>query len=232
LLCSSARRIQLVAQGLAPRKLPGQRLRVLLAGPVGRNGTRHQLGDLQLQLFHQLTGAIVSHRAVLACVGLDPGPVDADQPDLQQLQLPGQKQNVQEALADRRKVLAPKRRDRVMVGMHVGRHEANPDVPVRRPFDPAARENPVGIAIDQQRQHHPRVILRRPRAAMIDLEGTHLDALDRLDHEMRQIILRDPVPKIGWKQKRLTPITVYKLAHGEILYQNHPKVRQTVRKLK
>ncbi len=44
---------------------------------------------------------------------------------------------------------------------------------------------------------------------------------------MRQIILRDPVPKIGWKQKRLTPITVYKFAHARILYQNHPKVRQT-----
>ena len=30
---------------------------------------------------------------------------------------------------------------------------------------------------------------------MVHLEGAHLDALDRLDHEVRQIILRDPVPE-------------------------------------
>ena len=43
---------------------------------------------------------------------------------------------------------------------------------------------------------------------MVHLEGAYLDALDRLDHEMRQIILRDPVPKIGRKQKSLVPLAV------------------------
>ena len=42
-------------------------------------------------------------------------------------------------------------------------------------------------------------------ATMVD---PHLDPLDRLDHEVRQIILRDPVPKIGRKQKRLVPLAV------------------------
>ena len=63
---------------------------------------------------------------------------------------------------------------------------------------------------------------------MVDLEGAHLDPLDRLDHEVRQIILRDPVPKIGRKQKRLVPLAVDKFAHGEILTENLPKVRHTV----
>ena len=44
---------------------------------------------------------------------------------------------------------------------------------------------------------------------------------------MRQIILRDPVPKIGRKQKRLVPLAVDKFAHGEILTENLPKVRHT-----
>ena len=52
---------------------------------------------------------------------------------------------------------------------------------------------------------------------MVHLEGAHLDALDRLDHEVRQIILRDPVPKIGRKQKCLVPLTVDKFVHGPIL---------------
>ena len=64
---------------------------------------------------------------------------------------------------------------------------------------------------------------------MVDLEGAHLDPLDRLDHEVRQIILRDPVPKIGRKQKRLVPLAVDKFAHGEILTENLPKVRHTAR---
>ena len=116
-----------------------------------------------------------------------------------------------------------------MVGMDIGGHEAHPDIAVRRALDPPAREDPVGIAIDQQRQHHPRVILRRAGATMVDLEGAHLDPLDRLDHEVRQIILRDPVPKIGRKQKRLVPLAVDKFAHGEILTENLPKVRHTAR---
>ena len=47
---------------------------------------------------------------------------------------------------------------------------------------------------------------------MVHLEGAQTDALDRLDHEMRQIIRRDPVPQIGRKQKRLVPITVNEVA--------------------
>jgi len=216
-----------VAQSLPARDLLRQGLGILLATAVQGLRSRHQLRDLQLQLIDQRTGAIISHRAVLRAIGIKLRPVNADNPDLHQLQLLGQKQNLQETLANRREVLAPKGRNRIMVGMVVGGHEAHPDIPVRRALDPAARENPVGIAVNQKRQHHSRVILRRARAAMVHLEGAHPDALDRLDHEVRQIILRDPVPKIGRKQKRLVPITVYEVAHDPILNQNHLKVRQT-----
>ena len=92
-------------------------------------------------------------------------------------------------------------------------------------------KNPVGVAVDQQRQHHPGVILRRAGAAMVHLEGAQIDAFDRLDHEMRQIIRRDPVPQIGRKQKRLVPITVHEVAHPAILREIQPKVRQTARVL-
>jgi len=95
----------------------------------------------------------------------------------------------------------PEARDRVVVRVPVRRHEAHPDVAMRRALDPPDREYPVGMAVDQRRQHYPRVILRRARAAMVDLEGAQIDALDRRDHEVRQIILWDPVPKFGRKQK-------------------------------
>ena len=223
------RRIQPIAQGLPACDLLGQRLGVVLTLAVGRRGTLHQIRDVQLELIDQLARPLISHRTVLARRGLELAAVDADKPDLDKLQLLGQQQNLQETLAKRRQVVAPKGRDRVMVGMDIGGHEAHPDIAVRRALDPPAREDPVGIAIDQQRQHHPRVILRRAGATMVDLEGAHLDPLDRLDHEVRQIILRDPVPKIGRKQKRLVPLAVDKFAHGEILTENLPKVRHTAR---
>ena len=56
-------------------------------------------------------------------------------------------QNLQETLAKRCQVVAPKGRDRVMVGMDIGGHEAHPDIAVRRALDPPAREDPVGIAM-------------------------------------------------------------------------------------
>ena len=52
---------------------------------------------------------------------------------------------------------------------------------------------------------------------MIDLERRHIDALNRLDHEMNQIIRGDPVTEIGWKQKCLRPITVNEVAHPTML---------------
>ncbi len=52
---------------------------------------------------------------------------------------------------------------------------------------------------------------------MVHLEGAQIDALDRLDHEVRQITRREPVPQIGRKQKRLLPITVDEIAHAAIL---------------
>ena len=78
-----------------------------------------------------------------------------------------------------------------MIRVPVRRNKANPDIAVRRPLDPTAGEEPVGVAVDQQRQHHPGVILRRARASIVHLEGTQIDALHRLDHEVRQIIRRE-----------------------------------------
>ena len=118
-------------------------------------------------------------------------------------------------------------RDRVMVGVTVRRDEANPDITVRRTLDPTAGKDPVGVAVNHQRQHHPGVILRRARATMVHLEGAQIDTLHSLDHEVPQIIRRDPVSKIGRKQKRLLPITVHEVAHAAILSEIQPKVRQT-----
>ena len=60
---------------------------------------------------------------------------------------------------------------------------------------------------------------------MVHLEGAQIDTLHRLDHEVSQIIRREPVPQIGRKQKRLVPITLDEVSHRAILREIQPKVR-------
>ena len=164
-----------IAQGLPACDLPA---------PGGRPHPRRRpprhapSDDVQLELIDQLARPLISH-PMLARRGLELAAVDADKPDLDKLQLLGQ-QNLHS-----RQTPPGCRAERSRVSWSGWTlHEAHPDIAVRRALDPP------GIAIDQQRQHHPRVILRRAGATMVDLEGAHLDPLDRLDHEVRQIILR------------------------------------------
>ncbi len=107
-LQTTPRRRQLIAQRRLAREFLRQALRILLATAVRCLSAGHQRRDLQLQLCRQLTGAIVSHRAVLAPIGVNLRPVNAHNTNLHKLQLLGQQQNLQETLGNRREVLAPK----------------------------------------------------------------------------------------------------------------------------
>ncbi len=51
----------------------------------------------------------------------------------------------------------------------------------------------MGMAVDQQGQHHARFVLRRARTALIDLELVHLHQFHGLEHEMCQILLGNPL---------------------------------------
>jgi hypothetical protein len=71
---------------------------------------------------------------------------------------------------ERGPVLAPERRDRVVIRVLIGGDKPHADVAIGRPLQTARGENTVRIAINQQRQHHPRMIPRLARAAVVDLE--------------------------------------------------------------
>lgn len=88
---------------------------------------------------------------------------------------------VDKGLADRIEVLATERGDGVVVLMCVARQIADRHVAVRVPLNLVAGKNAVGVAVDQQGQHHLRRILRRAAAATIDVEPPQPYAFDRLD---------------------------------------------------
>ena len=69
--------------------------------------------------------------------------------------------------------------------------------------DAARGEYPAGITADQQCQHHPRVILRLAAARAADVKRRHINALNRFNYEMGQIIIGHPILQIRRQQKPL-----------------------------
>lgn len=93
-----------------------------------------------------------------------------------------------------------------MVRVRVGGHEARPDVPVGCPLDPPRRKHPLGIAVDQQRQHQPRVVLRLAARLRIHPKLPQPNAVNRRHDEMRDIVLGYPILQIGRQQKGLRAV--------------------------
>ena len=54
--------------------------------------------------------------------------------------------------------------------MRIGGDEAGADVAIPRPLDPPRGEHAVGIAVDEQRQHQPRVVLRLAAGLRVGVE--------------------------------------------------------------
>ena len=100
-----------------------------------------------------------------------------------------------------------------MIRVGIGRNVAHPDIPIGGTLNPPAGEYPVGIAVNQKGQHHPGVVLRIPRTTFVDLEAFHAHPLDRLQHKMRQVVLRNPVAQVGRQKKSLVTIRSHKIAH-------------------
>ena len=75
-------------------------------------------------------------------------------------------------------------------------------------------EHPVGVAVNQQRQHHPRVVLRRAAAALIHPKSVHRHPLHRRQHEMRQVVLGHPLTQVHRQQHRLPGVRFDELFHA------------------
>ena len=133
----------LLAQRLPAGDLVGQSLLVVGPRGIGLFGLVHELLDLQLQLLLQFAGPLVTQGLVLRGVRFDVGAVDADRPDLQQLQLMGQFEHLQERHADRLDVVAAEGADGVVVRMGVRRQVAHCHIAVCGPLNAPGRENPL-----------------------------------------------------------------------------------------
>src|SRR6187200_2856373 len=104
---------------------------------------------------------------MLAAIGLQACAVDGNCPDPQQPKLLRQFQNPQKTRAKCLEVLPPELANRVVIGVGVARQIAYRKVVVSSRLDAPAAEDPVAVAVDQQRQHHPRRELRTAATALV-----------------------------------------------------------------
>ena len=210
---------------LAPGQFLGHRHPVGHIRPIGRLRQRHQLRHLGLQPGFELAGVFPRQRAVPARVGVHLGAVQRHRAELQHPGFPGQQQHLDEQPFDPVEKTPPERGDGIVVGMIVGRDEAESDRIIGRALQLAARKHPRGVAVDQKPQQHARVIGRRARAAIGLHERREVQLLDHLDHEARQMPLGKPFLHRRRQQKPRLPVDRSEIAHDGL---HHARANQLI----
>jgi hypothetical protein len=137
---------------LAARQFIGDRHAVGEVRAVRRLGLGQQVGDLGLQLRLNLSGVLIGQRAVPAGVGMDLRSVERHRAHPEQAHLARQFEHLDKQLRDLPKKAPPERRDGVVVGVLVGRDEAERHRVIGRALQLAAGEHPRGVAIHQDAQ--------------------------------------------------------------------------------
>jgi hypothetical protein len=99
--------------------------------------------------------------------------------------------------------------DRRVIGPLLRRDHPERHVLDARPLDHPRGPRSTRIRVEQQRQHHRRLIGRpaAPVLAVGRIERRHIDPLDGIDHEPREVFLRQPIPDVRRQQERLLTIT-------------------------
>jgi len=127
-------------------------------------------------------------------------------------------------------------RDRCVIGPLLRRQDTERHVLFARPLDLPRRACPARVRVQQQRDHHRRVI-RRPAAPVPPIDGierVEVELAHGVDDEPRQVALRQPLPHIRRHQKRLLAITRDKaLAHHRIVLNppdDTPTLRDSLRR--
>jgi hypothetical protein len=181
---------------------------------VSRFRPLDQFRHFGLELGLQLLGVAVTHRTVARGVGMHLGPVQAHRAQLQHPHLPGVAQHLHEDCLDLPQEPLAETVDRVVIRMGVRRDVAKGDRVIARPFQGPAGERASGIAIEQQRHQHPRVMRLTAATGIALLKARQIELLDHVDHEPRQMIFRQPLLHTRWKQKLRIAINRNKARHG------------------
>ena len=128
--------------------------------------------------------------------------------------------SAQTGIRAQRQDLAKQARDRVLMALtkpcdrRVIRTLVRSDHPERNVLDALAlnhpcRALPTTVGVEQQRDHHSRLVRRPANTIHVirPVKRVQIHLLHRLQHEPREMVLRQPIPQIRRQQQLLITIT-------------------------
>jgi hypothetical protein len=190
---------------LAPRQSLGQRLAAFRAeqavlAPVGALRLGHHARDL---LADRRRAAVRLQRGI----GLHLGAVQHHQPEPEQAGVAAHLQHPHEDRLQPLDMASPEARDHRVVRHVLADDEAVARIAPAQPLDGPARAHAVAVGVDQHRQQHRRRERRLARTAELvrRLEGGEVHQRHRLQDQMHDVVLGQPVPHVRRQQEGLAP---------------------------
>ena len=167
------------------------------------------------------------HRAVRVDRGVrtDLRAVERDHTQPHEPSFRAEPKRVDEQFRKRLRVSAAEPGDRHVVRRQVASQHPERNVFNTTPFDHPRRPHTGAVRVQQQRDHHRRVI-RRPAMPIRSIhakEPVQVDLIDDVDHEPGQVILRQPVRHVRRHQELLRPIRRHEVVrHRRIMRPRTP----------
>jgi hypothetical protein len=147
----------------------------------------------------------VAHRLVLRRMRFHLRPVDRHLSQLHQLRFLAQVQNLHEQRPERVQVAPPELADPRVVRVAARREHPEGHVLVRPSLDLPRRPHAHAVPVQEQRQHHHRVVRRvAPLLALVRrLDGRQVERLHQIQHEVGEVVLGQPLLRRRWQQVAL-----------------------------
>ena len=139
-------------------------------------------------------------------VGLDLGPVQTDRAQLHQPHRLRHQQDLHEQRFELAKEALSEIRDGTVIGIGVGADEAKRNRVVGGLRQLAAGEQASGIAVEQQRHQHRRMVGRRARPPVSRHQMAQIQLINDVDDEPCQVFLRQVILYARRKQLRCVPV--------------------------
>ena len=174
----------------------------------------------QLLIDDRLRELLIAQRAIAAGVARDLRAVNGDHADRRQPRVRAQRQDLAEQRTQRLLMAINEPRDGGVIGALMGGDDATRDVFYARALKRARRAHTTRPAVQQQRDHHRRLIRGAPASvsAVCRIKRVDVHHRHRVDDKPRQVIIRQPIADIRRHQKRLITITRDEvLSHGAIV---------------
>jgi hypothetical protein len=162
--------------------------------------------------------------AVLRGVGVELRAIDREQRHRCQAGVGAERQHLPEQLCERLLVAAAKARDRRVVGALVGRHDSHRYVLEAGALD-GARGAPAGrVAVEQERDHHLRVVRRAAVAvcAVAGVEGLEIELLGRRQDEPSEVVVGEPLAQARRHQQLLVAVAGQEVLRHRWIVQSGP----------